>query len=586
MQIPTKGHVRIKLQKLVWHRVVIGPFAVLMLCQMSASVAAPSPIGVVAPNPEQQGIPFIRREESTSKKLLEESVSETVSILPDQVLPTVIARIDLQSPVLTAEIEALLHSFIGKDRIVGKELEQAQGQIWNLCRQHGRMTRVELRAIPGSEVDGGSTLQARVYEISVRAVKVEQEGDAKLNESLLDDILVRVKADLTEGGVLDLDRLDSRIKRRLFLRDVNLRATLQPVDQNHVDVNVLVSSKSVAPLEFLAQYDNYGMKTYGRNRYIAGLSIPGRVLPGDQIDATVLTADGMNYGRLSYELPLVGLGARMAIWGSYVDYQVPSTSKGNTSQMGIGLIYPLYIDNASVWMGYLNYVTNHQVDRLSSNLITGNKHIDSVEGKVEGSYFPSSNQSLRFNATLIHGKVDLSSLPSALEQDRISAKTDGSFNKLEWGGSWSALLGQGGALDMHLGARGQFASKNLDQSQKLALGGTTGVRAYGPVEALGDEGYIVNAEIGYRPVPWLRTFSFYDLGHTRRNRQPWTGETIPSQYTLRGAGVGLSISHKALVGSVTYARQIGANPGLSANGQDSDGSRGRSRILVSLTLNL
>lgn len=566
-------------------KVAVALAVAMTLYQASTESFAASP-GIIAPNPEQQGIPSIRREETVPKEAPEKARPETEPAQADQVLPSAIRRVDLQSPLLSTQIEVLLRQFIGKQRVSGKELEQARGQIWDLCRQHGRLTRVELRAIPGSEAAGGSILQARIYEISVRAVRVEQEGDSKLKQALLDDILASAKADIAEGGVLNLDRLDSRIKRRMFLKDVDVRVTLVPVDPDHVDVKVLVSARPVAPLGLLAQYDNNGMRTYGRSRYTAGVSIPGRLLPGDQLDVMGIKSSGMTYVRLGYEFPLVGIGARMNAWGSHVGYRAPSGENGNTSLLGAGLIYPLHIGNAAVWMGYLNYFNRHEVDRLANDAVTADKRTDSVQGKVDANYFLGPAQSLRFNAALTLGELDLSSLPSALAQDRISAKTDGGFTKLEWEGGWSTLFGRGRRLDTRLGVKGQFASKNLDQSEKFALGGPTGVRAYAPVEAMGDEGYVATAEIGYRPIDGLHAFAFYDIGHTRRYRQPWVVESIPLKYTLQGAGVGLAYSYKSLVGSITYARQIGDNPGLSASGLDSDGLSGRYRTWFSLTLGL
>ena len=41
---------------------------------------------------------------------------------------------------------------------------------------------------------------------------------------------------------------------------------------------------------------------------------------------------------------------------------------------------------------------------------------------------------------------------------------------------------------------GQFASKNLDISEKMGLGGMYAVRAYPVGEAYADEGYVVNLE--------------------------------------------------------------------------------------------
>ena len=547
--------------------------------------AAPQATGVIPPNPEQQGIPSIRREGPVLKNVPEQMPAETPPAAADENLPSAITRIDLQAPFFAREIEALLQQFKGKRVISGRAIETVRGQIWDLYRQHGRMSRVELSAAPGNEADGGSVMRVRVVEIVVRTVRVEREGAGSVDPALLDDILATARTDIAEGGVLDLDRLDSRIKRRIFLGDVDVRATLVPVDPTHVDVRLLVSAKPALPLGMLAQYDNNGSRTYDRNRYTAGVAIPGRMRAGDRLDLIGITSEGMDFGRIAYEFPVVSLGSRLALSGSHIEYKALSSGvKGRSSQLGASLGHPLHIGDSAVLIGYLDYAYRHQIDLLPNDAVTGDKRISSVQGKVDANYYLAPSQALHFNAALVLGRLDLSALPSAREQDRISAGTDGNFVKLEWGGGWSTLFGPDGRLDARLEARGQFANKNLDQSEKFALGGPAGVRAYGSSEALGDDGYLANAEIGYRPVEWLRAFSFYDFGRIRRYHHPWVDESIPLDYALQGAGAGLSFSHKSLVGSVVYARQKGRNKGLSATGQDSEGSTSRDRLWVSLTL--
>jgi hemolysin activation/secretion protein len=557
---------------------------------LAAMALYPAPIllaaspPIVTPNPEQEGLPSIRREEAVpNKEVATPSLPEVESAIAEQVLPSAIRQITVESPLLSAEIKKLLNPFIGKDRVTGKALEQVRGQIWDLYRQRGRLVRVELRAVPGVEAEGGSTLQARIEEISVRTVRVEEEGGTALKQSLLDDILAGVKADLSDGGALDLDRLDSRLKRRIFLRDVSVRAALIPVDSGYVDVNVLVRAAPSEPLAWLVQTDNNGMRTYGRNRSIAAVSIPGHVLPGDQIDILAMTSSGLAYGRAGYEFPLVQWGARLNIWGSRLDYRVPSVTNGNATLLGAGLTFPLYIDNRSTWTGYANYLHRYEAGKLADNTPSANKITNSVQGKVDGSYAINQTQSLHLTMSMTLGILDLSALKAAAAQDQASAKTDGSFTKLEFGAGWNALLGQSGKFDSRLDVKGQLASKNLDQSEKLPLGGLFGVRAYSASEGLGDEGYIASADLGYRPINGLRIFGFYDIGRTRLYKRPFGPLDTPTQYTLQGTGVGLTYAYKSLVSSATYARQVGANPGLSATGRDADGSTHRSRLWLSLT---
>ena len=559
--------------------------AVLPCLGISLSHAAAPAEGVITPNIERQGLPQFRPEAPLPMDRPRNALPGSETAIPDLVLPSAIGRIDLKTPQPATEVDALLQPYLGRNRISGRELEETRGAIWEFYRRHGRMTRVELQAIPNDETNGGSILQVRIHEVRVRAVRVEQQGSQPVDQALLEQIIIDAKADVAEGGALDLDRLESRIKRREFVGDLDVRATLVPVATDSVDVKILVSWRKPLPIAFLAQVDNYGLKTFGRIRYTAGLSIPGRIRAGDKVDIIGIKTEGLNYARLGYETPLADIGARASAWGSYTDYQAPTGINGESSQIGAGLSYPLHYGRSSVLIGHLNFVNRNQVDRLGgTSTLIGDKSINNIQARVDANFLLGPVRSLHFDAVLTHGNLDLSSLPAVQAQDSLSARTNGQFNKLEWNTSWSTLAGMDGRYDFRLGAKGQFASKNLDQSEKFALGGPNGVRGYGPAEALGDDGTILDVEAGYRLRDGLRLYTFYDVGRIRRHHQPWAAEVIPVNYTLQAAGVGLNFAYKALIGSLTYARQIGANPGVSAAGLDSEGSTARQRLWLSMTL--
>ena len=557
----------------------------IMLCFGAGFAVAQTP-GLIPPNLEQQGIPRIQREDAGTRKADESTPPPREPTLPNQTLSSPIARIDVRSAILASEIEALLGRFIGKTTLTGEELARAQGEIWTLLREHGRMTRVELQATSGSEAGGGSVLLATVHEITVRSVLVHQENGTELDKATLDRILADARVDIADGGILDLDRLDSRIRRRLFLRDVDVRAELVPVGVDRVDVKIMVAAKPRAPMGMLAQADNYGMSTYGRPRYTLGLSIPGRIIAGDQFDALTINSSRMNYGRLAYDVPLVPLGARLNSFGAVVAYRAPSGQKGRMWALGTGLSYPVHIGDQSVWIVQLNYLHRQQTDELSGLGRIADKEVNDFQGKLDVTYSPAANQTLYATSALTFGDLDLSALPSALAQDQISARSDGRFTKFEWTAGWNVLFGRNGGFDAGIAATGQLASKNLDQSEKFSLGGPLGIRAFGPAEGLGDEGYVVNAELGYRPKSWLRAFTFYGVGRTRPYAKPWAIQPIPDEYALQGAGFGLSASSGPAVVEIIYARQIGGNPGLSSNGLDSDGMHGRHRIWLSVSFRL
>jgi hemolysin activation/secretion protein len=371
----------------------------------------------------------------------------------------------------------------------------------------------------------------------------------------------------------------------LFLRDVDLRASLVPVGPDLVDLKVRVSARPAAPMGLIAQIDNHGLRTYGEERYTMGVSVAGSIRPGDQLDALLIHSARMDYGSLNYDLPLQQLGARLNVSGALVGYRVPSAGqKGRTSLLGAGLSFPLHVGERSVRMAYLSVQHREQTDRLHVFGRIADKTATSLQAKLDFRYFPEPSQTLYFTPAWTVGYLDLSGLASAQAQDQASARTQGHYAKFEWDAGWSMLFGEVDRFDARVDVKGQMASKNLDQSEKFSLGGPVGLRAFGPAEGLGDHGVLANAELGYRPVQGLRVFAFYGMGRIHRYDTPWAVEPVPDRYSLRAAGVGLSLSFKALIASLTYARSINGNPGRSPGGLDSEGLRRDDRLWLSLTL--
>ncbi len=108
-----------------------------------------------------------------------------------------------------------------------------------------------------------------------------------------------------------------------------------------------------------------------------------------------------------------------------------------------------------------------------------------------------------------------------------------------------------------------MASKNLDISEKMGLGGVGGVRAYPGGEGYADQGYVLNLEVR-RSLPAFgaalpgqaQAVAFVDTGTVSLNKQPWApGE---NRKTLSGAGLGLTwMGANGLALKLYYAHKLG-----------------------------
>ncbi len=88
---------------------------------------------------------------------------------------------------------------------------------------------------------------------------------------------------------------------------------------------------------------------------------------------------------------------------------------------------------------------------------------------------------------------------------------------------------------------GQVASKNMDSSEQLYLGGPMNVRAYGSGQGSATQGNLTTFELR-RNLPYqTQVAGFYDIG----NVQAWKFNNpavsqYSNNYVLQGAGVSLS----------------------------------------------
>lgn len=167
--------------------------------------------------------------------------------------------------------------------------------------------------------------------------------------------------------------------------------------------------------------------------------------------------------------------------------------------------------------------------------------------------------------------------------DAATTRTHGSFMKWRTSLSRQQVLTE--ELSLFAAASAQRANKNLDSSEKLFLGGASGIRAYPSSEAGGAEGELLNLELRWRPGGGVTLTAFHDWGRVRVNKDNSLAAAAPNGITLKGHGLAAAwqtpwdVQMKA-----TWARREGSNPNPTAAGLDQDGSLIRDRFWVTTGL--
>jgi hemolysin activation/secretion protein len=175
-----------------------------------------------------------------------------------------------------------------------------------------------------------------------------------------------------------------------------------------------------------------------------------------------------------------------------------------------------------------------------------------------------------YSLTWTSGNIDIQS-PDTLAANLATAHSNGHYDKFSLTAMRLQNITQ--AVSLYAAIKGQVATKNLDVSEKMELGGTNNIRAYPEGEAYADQGYVLNVEARWllppmpAPVPGqVQLIGFIDNGTVELNKNPWS----PGQNSriLTGGGVGFNWadnSNFAVKGF--YAHKLGNNAAISAPDQ-------------------
>lgn len=423
--------------------------------------------------------------------------------------------------------------------------------------------------VPAQEIkDGAVTIV--VVEGRYGAVKLH-------NQSRLRDGVARgVLNGLDSGDIVTAAPLERRLLLLSDLPGVEVKSTLSPgsaVGTSDLQVDLQPGHLITGNLEV----DNAGNRYSGAYQGGGTLNINEPFGIGDVASLRVLTSgSGMQYVRGSYQAQWgdATLGAGYAYFHYHLGKQFSVLHADGSEQIAnVYASYPLirsYDNNLRLLADFDHRIFQDKIGAFSSvtdrraevgSVGLSGDHHDAIGGGGWDVY----------TLYAIGGDLDIQT-PAARASDALTARTQGGYGKLR--GSFDRLQTVSGPFAIYVAVRGQVASKNLDISEKMELGGAYAVRAYPEGEAYGDEGYVATVEgrLWLPPIGGLpgrmQLVGFYDTGWVRFAKDPWS--VGPNSARRSGAGVGLTWADNGnFVARVSYAHRLGSPPATS--GPDSSG---------------
>lgn len=423
--------------------------------------------------------------------------------------------------------------------------------------------------VPAQDITDG-VLRLEVVEGQYGQVSVRNRS------RLADSVAARVMGDLRTGSTVNSAALERRLMLLSDMPAVQVQSTLTPGAATGTS-DLLVDLSPTAQWVGSLEADNHGNAFTGANRLGASLHLNELLGYADQFQLRALSSgEGLAYARASYQALLGETTVGLAY--THMQYQLggafASTNSSGTARVG-GLFasYPLIrskAKNLSVQGALESKALTDQVDVGGLGQAT-DKQAQTQIATLRGDFQDRSGTGqTTYQLQWTHGEIRLNSADAA-DADSRSANSAGTFDKLAYALTYQKAVGADSVI--YAGLHGQWASKNLDASEKFSLGGPNGVRAYPGGEATGDEGAILSLE--WRTglpsltealsgqVQWM---FFLDAGSVTLNKTPWDNLGSSNTRALRAAGLGLSYQGSGNWGlKAIYAMKLGTEAATSSN---------------------
>ena len=419
--------------------------------------------------------------------------------------------------------------------------------------------------LPVQDINNGVVT---IAVIEGRYGKVELSNKTNLTDNLANSLL----NDLNTGDLIASAPLESHLLLLSDLPGVKVKSTLIPgasEGASDLIVDVTPGQRVTGNLDA----DNAGNHYTGVNRIGATVNLNDPAGHGDIATLRALTSgSGLNYERASYQMQFGKAKAGVAF--TSMDYRLGEefsilNAKG-TARITSGYgSYPLIRSRNNNLYAQFAYDSKTFQDKAASiHSVTDKKAralMTSLNGDQRDNFFGGGLGAYSFTWTV--GNIDIQT-PAILMTDATTVQSNGNYNKL--GFSVSRLQSLTESLLLYSALNGQFASKNMDVSEKMELGGLYAVRAYPEGETYADQGYVLNLEARKQLPEFSGRFSgqiqligFVDTGTVAVNKNPWAAGQ--NRRTLSGGGAGINWTGTGnFVVKAYYARKLGNAVAMSA----------------------
>lgn len=448
-------------------------------------------------------------------------------------------------------------------------LRAAAQRITDYYQRHGY---VLARAfLPAQDIEQG-IVRIEVMEGYFDRIQVNNRSRA------LDAVLRQPLSALNPGAIVH----DAALERSLLLLSdlpgMTVKGTLRPGKQPG-STDLVVDAEPGPWVTGTLEADNYGGEYTGEYRLGASLNLNNPLRLGDELNLRALQSDQtQRYYRAAYRLPVGPWSTQVGVAHSEMSYRLGKDFEvlkvnGRATVSSVFVSQPLIRSRTFNLNAQLQYDDKQLRDDIDLFDLSSPKQVGLWTLGINSNsrdLFLGGGQSM-FALSYSGGRLRFD---DEMDQflDRLSAGSGGHFGRANASVARLQRLSQRWQLYSQLNA--QWASTNLDSSEKFGLGGPNGVRAYALGAGSGDQGWQASLELRYLPFSGVQLSAFADKGAVDVNKRPWVSEN--NRRTLTAAGVGASWSGIGQQISLTAAWPIRST-------EQDDGPHQDPRVWVSAT---
>ncbi len=441
-------------------------------------------------------------------------------------------QLEIEGDIQAEELSPILASYENKD-VTFDTLQKAASEVNTYLRKK-KGYYLATAFYPEQDIQNGVVT---MKVVAGTYGKVHIYNDTKLS----DYRAVSYSKPLEEGKEIKTRRIEGVLENYNNLPGIEAKAVMKPGSQiGESDIDIYLNTIKDTEVSVFA--DNYGTKYAGRYRYGVNVQMNNLDNNGDALTVGGLLStngDTKDYW-MSYEIPNGHHGSRLGVSFSHMGYELGDWysrigAKGKANTLSLYGSTPI-IQKSDTFMKLLYGISYRRFsDEYRQFGYQSKKETKSFYLGVGGAY-ESPRSYTNYTAIYSRGNTENTHLTFNGQRHDELTQDAGNFHKFNLDAVHVDRLSQD--WNLRFTFHGQMASRALDGSEKMSLGGPYGVRAYPSSEGSVDAGYQASAELQYNLTKGLTVGPFFDIG------EGTTDKNNDAHRKLMGWGIGIQYMNK------------------------------------------